>query len=175
MPSGYVGSYGGGVNVCGLVNGKSTLFNYVVHPAGGAVTATIDPGPRVELYGGFHWDPFGPERTNPFILMRIGPVFSENKISVTSNQAGAGGRLDSASNSSWTTGLFTELGLSSPLCSDCMFGQPLRWTLSGKAYWFGSGPSVNVPSSTFTFTETVSIKSSSEYGVQVGLSTPIKF
>jgi hypothetical protein len=170
MPSGYQGTVGGGINICGVAGGKSTLYSYYIHPGNGAVTATVDPGARVEAYLGYHWDAFGPERTNPYIYMRYGPVFAQNKISVTSNQTGAGGRFESADRTVWTTGVGVELGLSSPLCPSCAWGKPLRWTVSGKGYWFGSGPSVSVTSSAFGFTEKANISRSSEYSLNFGLS-----
>ena len=170
MPSGYNGTYGGGINICGVAGGKSELFRYIVHPAGGAFTATVDPGLRIEAYVGLHWDAFGPERTNPYLFMRVGPVFAENKVSVTSDQTGAGGRLESASRSDWNVGAGVELGIASPLCDKCAFGNPLRWSVSGKGYWFGAGPSVSVTSSTFGFTETARISRSSEYSINLGLN-----
>lgn len=172
MPSGYVGTYGGGINICGVGGGKSELFRYIVHPAGGAFTGTVDPGPRIEVYIGTHWDAFGPGRSNPYLFMRVGPVFAQNKISVTSDQVGAGGRLESASSSSWTTGAGLELGISSPLCGNCAWGNPVRWSFSGKGYWFGSGPSVSVTSAAFGFTEKANIRRSSEYSLNFGLSVP---
>jgi len=170
MPMGYNGTYGGGINICGVAGGKSELFRHVVHPDNGAVTASVDPGPRVEFFIGAHWDAFGPERSNPFIFMRTGPVFASNRLSITSDQTGAkGGQFESASRSSVTTGLMLELGLSSPLCGDCAFGKPLRWSVSGKGYWFGSGGSVSVDSAAFGFKETARIGSSHEYSTNIGL------
>jgi hypothetical protein len=170
----YDGTYGGGVNVCGLVNGKSTLYNYVIHPGGGAVTSTVDPGVRIETYIGTHWNVPGPG-LNPYLFMRAGPVFAQDKISISSNQTGAGGKVETADHSGWTTGVGVEVGYSSMICKDCAFGNPLRWSVSGKGYWFNSSLSVSAKSSTFNFTETASIRDRNEYSLLFGLGMPLRF
>jgi hypothetical protein len=170
----YDGTYGGGVNVCGLVNGKSTLYSYVIHPGGGAVTSTVDPGVRIETYIGTHWNVPGPG-LNPYLFMRAGPVFAQDKISISSNQTGAGGKVETADHSGWTTGVGVEVGYSSMICQNCAFGNPLRWSVSGKGYWFNSSLSVSAKSSTFNFTETASIRDRNEYSLLFGLGMPLRF
>jgi hypothetical protein len=169
-------AYGGGVNYCYAAAGKNDLYNFSIHPANGLVTATVEPRSRIEVFSGFHFAPAGPEATNPFFFMRVGPVFADNKISIRSDQTGGGGTVVTASSSKWNTGLMVELGYATqPLCGSCMFGNSVRLTMSGKAYWFGSGPSVTAHSSTFGFDETSKIESSRELSLSFGLSSPIKF
>lgn len=167
----YNGSYGGGVNLCGNFGDSSTLYDPIIHPGGGVVRASVTPGARFELYAGVHWDAFGPGRTNPFIYMRVGPVVAENKLSISSDQTGAGGRLETADQVNWTVGGMLELGLSSPLCNDCLNGKALRWSISAKYNWLPGSQSVSVRSSTFGFTEEALIRSENDLSLKMGLST----
>src|SRR5581483_10508764 len=42
-------TYGGGINVCGVAGGKTTLFSEIKHGTTGLVTATVTPQLRTEL------------------------------------------------------------------------------------------------------------------------------
>ena len=168
---GTVFEYGGGVNVCGDLTGKTTLFDIVRHGLTGHVTATIDPGARVEPYLGVHVAFADPNKTQGYL--RMGPVFAYNKLTITSNQVPGGGVLEFASDTYWATGFGLQSGLSWPLCSNCVFGLPLSGAIGGKFAWYPGSNSVDVRSSIFGFTETATVDHVTQYSVIGTLSVPL--
>jgi hypothetical protein len=162
--------YGGGFNACADTTGTTTLFNMIRHPLGGAVIMTVDPGARLEPFAGVHYQV---KSTVPLhLIMRVGPVFASNSIAMTSNQTGAGGNLESASKSLWTTGIGTTLGLSWQACSNCALGRPLNAGVLWKTEWFRGSESINLPSMKFGFVETGSIERTSNQSLLANFSVP---
>jgi hypothetical protein len=159
--------YGGGINLCEDFTGTTTLFDIVRHGLTGHVIATIDPGPRIELYAGVHYA--GPAQTQ--FYMRIGPDFAYNKLSVTSNQVPGGGVFETASNSFWATGLGLQAGASHPVCTDCFFGLPVSASIGGKFAWYPGSHSVAV-NSVLDFTETATVDHVTQYSLVGALSVP---
>jgi hypothetical protein len=167
---GTIFEYGGGVNVCGDFTGTTTLFDIIRHGLTGHVTATIDPGARVEPYIGVHAVFSDPAKTQAYL--RMGPVFAHNKLTIDSNQVPGGGKFESASDSYWATGFGLQTGLSWPLCSNCIFGLPLSGGIGGKFAWYPGSHSVSVQSSVFGFTETATVDHVRQYAVIGTLSVP---
>jgi len=162
--------YGGGLNICGDTTGATKLFDIVRHPGSGHVSATVNPGVRLEPFVGIHV----PINAGPVVdmIMRVGPVFANNTLSITSDQTGAGGRLETASNSVWTTGAGLTLGAMGRLCTNCVFNGPLNFGVLGKVTWLPASESARVTSSAFGFTETASIDRATNFGVLANVSVP---
>jgi hypothetical protein len=157
--------YGGGFNACADTTGKTTLFNILRHPGGGAVMMTVDPGARLEPFLGAHV-----QFNSTHLIMRVGPVFADNSLAIMSNQTGAGGNLEAASKSVWATGAGTTLGLSWAACSNCALGRQLNVGVYWKTEWFRGSQSINVASSRFGFVETGSIERASNQSLTGNLS-----
>jgi hypothetical protein len=101
----------------------------------------------------------------------VGPSFRESKITMTSNQTGAGGSLLSASNSHWQTGFVVTTGLSHAICSNCLLGRPVSAGLEFRARWYPS-QTVQVPSP-FGFTETGHVGRNTDQSVLFKLAVPL--
>jgi hypothetical protein len=160
--------YGGGVTYCQDFTGKTTVEDIIRHGLTGRVTGTIDPGPRVELYVGAHY-----EVPEGYLYMRVGPNFAYNKLTITSDQVPGGGRLETASNDFWATGLGLQGGYAWRVCGNCFFGLPVSANVGGKFAWYPGSHSVDVTSSVFGFRETVSVNHVTQYAANFGLSVPL--
>lgn len=158
----------GGVNA----SGEMTLFDIIRHRTNainGHVIGTLDPGAVV----------------NPFIELRApivpgtyawiapGAMFQEQRLSLSSDQTGFGGKLETASTSYWSTGFDLRGGISQTICPSCLFNQPLTVSVGGNYTWFNSSQSLGLRSSTFGFTETAKVDNTRQYGAQVKLTTPV--
>jgi hypothetical protein len=160
----------GGVNATGTM----TLFDIRRHQTNatnGHVIGTLDSGavvnPFVELRA--------PVTPGTYAWIAPGAMFQEQKLSLSSDQTGFGGKLEQASASYWATGFDLRGGVSTVVCPKCFLNQPLILGVGGSATWFNSSQSVDLRSSTFGFTETARVDSTRQYGVQVKLTTPLSF
>ncbi len=160
----------GGVNATGTM----TLFDIVRHnttSTNGHVIATLDPGavvnPFVEIRA--------PITPGTYVWVAPGALFQEQKLSLSSDQTGFGGKLEQGSTSTWVTGFDLGAGISRTVCPNCFFNQPLTVSLGGHVTWFNSSQSVDLRSSAFGFTETAKLDSSTQYGATVKLTTPVSW
>ena len=157
-----------GLNGCYDTAGTSTLFSYKVHPGpNGFVTATVDPGASIEPF--VEWR----QRMGIGYMWASGGLIEKHfDLDMTSNQTGAGGKIESASSSFWNPGAMLRAGYSTAWCTNCIFGQPLIGSLGGNIAWFPSSHSVSVTSSAFGFTENAALNHSTEYSADLKLTVP---
>lgn len=109
----------------------------------------------------------------PFMLYGgVGPSLVRTSIEIASDQTGAGGRLESASQRRWDLGLTFMVGAQTALCKACLFGNPVligvegQWTRLPKR-------DIAVTSAAFGFTESGRVSNRNSSRVMFRLTVPL--
>jgi hypothetical protein len=192
---------GARIGICELGSGEKVVFKEVRHPgADGVVTLSekeraeitlmlivrqlffIDIGgilPREARRGAQYAaadiaQAMVPRARNywPFMIYAgVGPSFMRTRIDMSSNQTGAGGRIETASLIKWDSGISFVVGGQTALCRNCAFGNPVMFGVEGQ--WTRlPARDISVTSSAFGFTESGRVGSRSSSRISFKVTVP---